>query len=93
MARAIRVTATPNAKGWTCDVRIDEQGDTVSEHTVTVLRADKERFAPDSTVEDLVSRSFEFLLERESPTSILRAFALTEIESYFADFPRLIRQR
>lgn len=87
------MTATPNAKGWTCAVRIDEKGDTVSEHTVTVLTADKERFAPESTVEDLVSRSFEFLLERESPTSILRTFALPEIERYFPDFPHLIRLR
>ena len=87
----ISVTTTPDANGWTCTVRIDEKGRVVSEHSVTVSKADKERFAPDSTVEDLVTRSFEFLLEREPPTSILRTFALPDIERFFPEFPRSIR--
>ena len=81
----------PSAEGWTCNVRIDDEGGTVTEHTVTITTADKERFAPESTVEDLVTRSFEFLLEREPPTSILRTFALRDIERYFPDFPRTIK--
>jgi hypothetical protein len=83
--------ATPNPNGWTCKVRIEEEGRTLSEHTVTVTKEDKERFAPYSTVEDLVRRSFEFLLEREPPTSILHTFALPDIERYFPDFPGTIR--
>ena len=69
---------------------IVEEGRTVSEHMVTVTKDDKERFAPYSTVEDLVRRSFEFLLEREPPTSILHTFALPDIELYFPDYPRVI---
>jgi hypothetical protein len=57
---------------------------------VTVTKADKERYAPHSTVKDLVTRSFEFLLEREPPTSILRTFALPDIERYFPDYPAII---
>jgi hypothetical protein len=91
VARSISVTATPNATGWTCHVRIDENGGMASQHTVTVTKDDKERYAPRSTVEDLVTRSFEFLLEREPPTSILRTFALPDIERYFPDFPTKIR--
>ena len=72
-------------------MRVDEKGRTVSEHTVTVTMADKQRFAPHSTIEDLVTRSFEFLLEREPPTSILPRFNLTEIERYFPDYPTTIR--
>jgi hypothetical protein len=90
--RTINVAATPTADGWTCTVRVDEKGRTVSEHSVTVTKADKQRFAPHSTVEDLVTRSFEFLLEREPPTSILRAFALPDIERYFPDFSRAIKK-
>ena len=71
-------------------MRIDDDGRPLTEHIVTVTRADKERYAPESTVEDLVTRSFEFLLERELPTSILRAFALPEIERYFPEYPRAI---
>jgi len=89
--RTINVTVAVNVDGWTCRVRIDVDGRPLTEHTVTVTEADKERLAPQSTVEDLVTRSFEFLLEREPPTSILRTFALPEIERYFPDFPRTIR--
>jgi hypothetical protein len=88
--RTINVAAIPNANGWTVTVRIDERGRMVSEHAVTVTTADKERFAPHSTVEDLVTRSFEFLLERESSSSILRTFALPDIERYFPDYPAII---
>jgi len=49
-----------------------------------------ERLAPDGSVEDLVLRSFEFLLEREPPSSILRRFALTDIERYFPEYPKVI---
>ena len=33
-----------------------------------------------------VRRAFEFLLEREPPSSILRRFALEDIGSYFPEF-------
>ena len=81
----------PSAEGWTCNVRIDDEGGMVTEHAVTITTADKERFAPESTVEDLVTRSFEFLLEREPPHSILGRFKLADIERYFPDYPRTIK--
>jgi hypothetical protein len=40
--------------------------------------------------EELVRKSFEFLLERESNTSILRSFDLSEIARYFPEFERVI---
>jgi hypothetical protein len=89
--RSVNVSVAVNAEGWTCDVRIDEDGRPATEHTVAVTKADKERFAPHSTVEELVTRSFEFLLEREPPTSILRTFALPDIERYFPEYVRVIR--
>jgi hypothetical protein len=73
-------------------VHIDENGRMLSEHTVTVRKTDKERLAPESTVEDLVARSFDFLLEREPPSSILRTFALPDIERYFPDYAHRIRR-
>ena len=91
MHRTIRITATPNAGGWTCQVRIEEDGRKVSDHTVEVSTADLKRLAPDGSVEELVLRSFEFLLEREPPSSILRRFALTDIERYFPDYPNVMR--
>lgn len=41
--------------------------------------------------EELVKRSFEFLLEREPNTSILRSFDLLVIGRYFPEYERVIR--
>jgi hypothetical protein len=43
--------------------------------------------------EELVRASFEFLLEREPATSILRAFSLDVISQYFPGYPAQIRAR
>jgi hypothetical protein len=91
--RVIEVTATPAQSGWTCHVKIAEGGRTVSEHHVTVSRSDVEKLSPGSSVEELVKRSFEYLLEREPPQSILPRFSLQDIERYFPDYPATIRQR
>jgi hypothetical protein len=71
-------------------VRIEEDGRKVSEHTVEVSALDLKRLAPGASVEDLVLRSFEFLLEREPPSSILRSFALSDIERYFPEYSKVI---
>jgi len=42
---------------------------------------------------ELVRASFEFLLEREPATSILRRFSLDVISQYFPAFPAEIRAR
>ena len=44
------------------------------------------------TTEQLVKKSFEFLLERESNTSILRSFDLSVIAHYFPEYERKISQ-
>jgi hypothetical protein len=41
---------------------------------------------------DLVRASFDFLLEREPATSILRRFRLDEIPRYFPEYPEEIRR-
>ena len=43
--------------------------------------------------EELVRASFEFLLEHESATSILREFSLDVISQYFPEYPPEIRAR
>lgn len=42
------------------------------------------------TTHQLVEKSFEFLLERESNTSILRSFDLSEIARYFPEYESVI---
>ena len=78
---------------WTCQVALDVRGQR-TEHTVTVSQASLARWGAGSEqkdVEDLVLRSFEFLLEREPPSAILRQFELSVIESYFPEYDELIR--
>ena len=45
----------------------------------------------EAAVEDLVRRSFEFLLEREPPSSILPRFDLSVIERYFPDYDQRLK--
>jgi hypothetical protein len=79
--------------GWACAVAVgDDAGAT--RHRVRVGAGDLERLAPGTDrPERLVEASFEFLLEREPRTSILRAFDLTEIGRYFPEYEREIRRR
>jgi hypothetical protein len=61
-------------------------------HTVTVSRDYAEKLtAGKVSVECLISCSFDFLLERESNTSILRSFDLPVIARYFPEYERVIR--
>ena len=83
------VTATD---GWLCQVTLAEGG-SETRHSVTFTRADFQRLATSgATPENLVRRSFEFLLKREPKESILRSFALPEIGRYFPEYGREIRQ-
>jgi hypothetical protein len=63
-------------------------------HVVTATPSDVERYAAAETLpEQLIEASFEFLLEREPPSSILSTFALPVIERYFPEYPSVIRER
>ena len=88
------VTCDRVADGWSCDVAIREGDRMVSSHRVTVATAELAWLDPGATApHDLVRRSFEFLLQREPPGSILRSFDLMEIARYFPDFETDIRRR
>jgi hypothetical protein len=87
----IDVRCIPEAAGWTCQVDLDDGRRTTS-HAVTVSAAEFERLASGAGVpDDLVRRSFEFLLEREPRESILPRFDLPLIGRYFPEYERTIR--
>jgi hypothetical protein len=89
----IDVACEPAPDGWSCLVRLAD-GDGSSDHRVGVARRDLERLAPhDAEPDDLVRRSFEFLLEREPRTSILRSFDLPVIGRYFPDYEGTVGSR
>jgi len=75
----------------TFEVIIDGAATTTHEVTVTHSYYEKltgKRVAP----EVLVEKSFEFLLDRESNTSILRRFDLPVIGQYFPEYEKVISQ-
>jgi hypothetical protein len=89
----ITVQATRSGDGWVCQVAVEMRGQR-TEHLVTVSPASLARWGGGSEqedVEDLVRRSFEFLLEREPPSAILRQFELSVIETYFPEYDEMIR--
>lgn len=85
----IDVQVEPIAGGSIAVVQV-EHGGRRTRHRVTVKDEDLSRYGA-TDVADLVRRSFEFLLEREPNTSILREFRITEIERYFPQYPAAIR--
>jgi hypothetical protein len=77
--------------GWKCLVTLGD-GDDVTTHTVTVKRTDAHRWGRGTAMKDvqeLVRRSFEFLLERERASSILKSFELATIQRYFPEYDPL----
>jgi hypothetical protein len=87
MTPAVNVTKLDNS---TFEVTV--QGRTPTTHIVTVAQDYAARLSKgNAPVERLVLRSFEFLLEREPNTSILRRFDLAMISHYFPEYERVIR--
>ena len=71
--------------------KVTVEGRTTTTHTVTVsLDYYKKLTGGRVTADELVEKSFEFLLERESNTSILSTFDLPVIQRYFPDYERTI---
>ena len=84
----VNVAAQKRGEGWVCEVAVDLGGRTTN-HTVTVTADDLARWGSGrdlEAVEDLVSRSFAFLLEREPPSAILQRFDLSVISRYFPEY-------
>lgn len=89
------VRAQRAGDAWKCVVTVEHDGERTT-HSVTVRPADMERWgggAERGDVEDLVARSFEFLLEREPAGSILKTFDLAVIPRFFPEYDQLFGHR
>jgi hypothetical protein len=90
MAAKIEVEKIDEAK---FRVRVIEAGSETT-HDVTVSPNDYTRLTNGKIeLEELVRRSFEFLLEREPKELILTRFDLSVIGRYFPEYEREIRRR
>ncbi len=66
--------------------------ETATKHIVTVKDEDHQRLTEGKiSKEELLKRSFEFLLKRESKESILSSFDITVISRYFPEYEEEIR--
>jgi hypothetical protein len=73
--------------------KVTVEGHTVTTHEVTLSASYCEKLTGGRiSPEALIKKSFEFLLERESNTSILRSFELSVISQYFPEYENTIRQ-
>ncbi len=89
----IDVRTTSEGEPWTFQVTVSE-GSSQTTHRVTLTSSDYERLADEACSRDeLVRKSFEFLLEREPKESILGEFDITVIARYFPEYEREIAQR
>jgi len=71
------------------EVTIESRTNTTHSVTITEQYA-KKLIGSRSSIEELIHDSFEFLLARESNTSILRSFDLSVIAQYFPEYERFI---
>jgi hypothetical protein len=91
--RDIDVRCGREDPGWLCLVRVRE-GAFATEHRVSIAPADLERLDPGATdPERLVRAAFDYLLEREPASAILRAFDLLVIGRYFPGWEADVRRR
>ena len=93
MADSVAVSVERRGEGWVGEVDVRQAGGS-THHTVTVSRSDLARWGrgeSDGDVEDLLRRSFAFLLERETATSILRRFELSVIQRYFPEYDQQLK--
>ena len=84
------ITVTP-IDNTTFEVVVETN--TTTRHRVTVQPSYREKLTGNRVAaEVLLEKSFEFLLERESNTSILRSFDLPVIGRYFPEYESVIRK-
>ena len=90
----ISVEAKQREGGWACHVEVVDDDGSSTHHVVSVKKSDYERITDGKlSVEDLLKKSFEFLLEREAKESILREFDLMTIARYFPEYEEEIMKK
>jgi hypothetical protein len=86
MEADLRIDCAQKDGRWQCHVTVIEE-DSRTEHDVSISDTELMRYgASGNSVVALVSEAFAFLLQREPKESILRRFALSDIERYFPEF-------
>lgn len=86
----IRVQKKEVANGWRFEVEVME-GEGSTNHKVAMNKDWYEDLKTDTPPEEIVRRSFEFLLDREPKESILSQFEITVIGNYFPEYKSWVK--
>ena len=93
MDEEIRITEEEGEGSWLFRVLITGEGDSSTEHRVTLKESDYRRLtAGKISPARLVELSFKFLLEREPKETIISRFDLPVISRYFPEYEEVIAQ-
>jgi len=72
-------------EGWEFDVVVSDD-DSETKHKVTMSKVYYNKLGTDTLPDEIVKKSFEFLLDRESKEMILSEFNIEVIAKYFPEF-------
>ncbi|PSO52801.1 MAG: hypothetical protein BRC47_12325 [Cyanobacteria bacterium QS_7_48_42] len=79
---------TEQDNGWAYEVNLDNNG-SQHQYSVTLSRSDYDKWSQGQLPpKNVVKAAFEFLLERESASSIMSKFDCSVIRRYFPDVDR-----
>jgi len=88
----IHVSCDKVDNGFACQITVTDTRSSKSFH-VTVPKSDYQNLTGGKiSVEELVKKSFEFLLKREPKESILSQFDLMVIARYFPEYEKEIKK-
>lgn len=88
MAKIEIQSETPQSNGWSYRVKLNGNG-SQREYSVRLNRSDYERWSKGQVPpKEVIQGAFDFLLEREPPSSILSQFDCSVIRRYFPEVDR-----
>jgi len=80
------VVVTREGEGdWEFDIVVSDD-DSETKHKVTMSKVYYNKLGTDTLPDEIVKKSFEFLLDRESKEMILSEFNIEVIAKYFPEF-------
>lgn len=90
--KKLEVTISEHTEsGWRFLVDLTKGSD-IFTYRVSMDRGYCEGLCPGEEPEEVVKKTFQFLLQREGPQAILSEFDISDVKSYFPDFESMIHE-
>ena len=92
MNQKITISKAKTDRGWKFEVEVADKESTTN-HSVTMTEKFYEGLNIQEDPEEIVQKSFQFLLERESKEMILSEFDISVISDYFPEYKRILQSK